>query len=51
MLELLNNCNENNFPKVYKYLKIVMTLSLVVIAVEAATERSFLTLRHLKNLS
>lgn len=48
MLELLNNCNENNFSKVYKHLKIVTTLPFVVIAVEVAEESSFSKLRHLK---
>lgn len=42
--ELLNNCNENYYPNVYKLLKIVATLPITT----ATAERSFSTLRRLK---
>jgi len=35
--ELLNNCNENDYPNVYKLLKIVATLPITT----ATAERSF----------
>ncbi|KAF0769510.1 Uncharacterized protein FWK35_00001654, partial [Aphis craccivora] len=41
---LLNNCNENYYPNVYKLLKIVATLPITT----ATAERSFSTLRRLK---
>ncbi|KAL4153397.1 hypothetical protein QTP88_001230 [Uroleucon formosanum] len=42
--ELLNNCNENDYPNVYKLLKIVATLPITT----ATAERSFSTIRRLK---
>lgn len=42
--ELLNNCNEYDFPNVYKLLQIVTTLPITT----ATAKRSFLTLRSLK---
>lgn len=44
VLELLNNCNENDFPNVYTLLKILATLLITT----ATAERSFSTLRNLK---
>jgi hypothetical protein len=42
--ELLNNCNESDYPNVYKLLKIVVTLPITT----ATAERSFSTMRRLK---
>ncbi|KAL4113754.1 hypothetical protein QTP88_017327 [Uroleucon formosanum] len=42
--KLLNNCNENDYPNVYKLLKIVATLPITT----ATAERSFSTMRRLK---
>lgn len=42
--ELLNNCNEYDFPNVYKLLKIMITLPITI----STAERSFSTLRRLK---
>jgi hypothetical protein len=42
--ELLNNCNENDYPNVFKLLKIVATLPITT----ATADRSFSTMRRLK---
>jgi hypothetical protein len=51
ILEFLNNCNDNvhvnYFPNVYTLLKIEITLSIPT----ATAEKSFSTLRRLKNPS
>lgn len=42
--ELINNCNEDDYPSISKLLKIIATLPVTT----ATPERSFSTLRRLK---